>query len=110
MLSSYQVVLWKQECFEVLRPLQIELFRSLLEEVLENLPPDPLHGLMALSEFWQTFGFPADGPHEVQGRENAVTPTEYYQQENLTRLLARHYAWIKEERARLRKQGIINLT
>jgi len=32
MLSSYQVVLWKQECFEVLRPLQIEFFRSLLED------------------------------------------------------------------------------
>jgi hypothetical protein len=32
MLSSYQVVLWKQERFGVLRPLQIEFFRSLLDE------------------------------------------------------------------------------
>jgi hypothetical protein len=31
MLSSYQVVLWKQESFGVLRPLQIEFFRNLLE-------------------------------------------------------------------------------
>ncbi|MGC2487828.1 MAG: hypothetical protein WA412_04020, partial [Candidatus Sulfotelmatobacter sp.] len=31
MPSSYQVVLWKQESFVVLRPLQIEFFRSLLE-------------------------------------------------------------------------------
>jgi hypothetical protein len=30
MPSSYQVVLWKQESFVVLRPLQIESFRSLL--------------------------------------------------------------------------------
>ncbi len=30
MLSSYQVVLWKQESFGVLRPLQNEFFRSLL--------------------------------------------------------------------------------
>ncbi|MGA8493499.1 MAG: PhzF family phenazine biosynthesis protein, partial [Terriglobales bacterium] len=29
-LPSYQVVLWKQERFVVLRPLQIEFFRSLL--------------------------------------------------------------------------------
>jgi hypothetical protein len=28
---SYQVVLWKQESFVVLRPLQIEFFRNLLE-------------------------------------------------------------------------------
>jgi hypothetical protein len=30
MPSSYQVVLWKQESFAVLRPLQIEFFRNLL--------------------------------------------------------------------------------
>jgi hypothetical protein len=36
MLSSYQVVLWKQESFGVLRPLQIEFFRSLLGENTEN--------------------------------------------------------------------------
>jgi hypothetical protein len=32
MPSSYQVVLWKQESFVVLRPLQIEFFRNLLGE------------------------------------------------------------------------------
>jgi hypothetical protein len=31
MLSSYQVVLWKQESFGVLHPLQIEFFRNLLK-------------------------------------------------------------------------------
>jgi hypothetical protein len=31
MPSSYQVVLWKQESFVVLRPLQIEFFRNLLK-------------------------------------------------------------------------------
>ncbi|MGA9863655.1 MAG: hypothetical protein WBQ19_16200, partial [Terriglobales bacterium] len=30
MPSSYQVVLWKQESFVVLRPLHIEFFRNLL--------------------------------------------------------------------------------
>src|SRR5258708_21295272 len=30
--SSYQVLLWKQDRFVVLRPLQIEFFRSLLDE------------------------------------------------------------------------------
>jgi len=34
MPSSYQVVLWKQESFMVLRPLQIEFFRNLLESYL----------------------------------------------------------------------------
>jgi hypothetical protein len=36
MLSSYQVALWKQESFGVLRPLQIEFFRSLLERFCDQ--------------------------------------------------------------------------
>ena len=36
MSSSYQVVLWKQESFVVLRPLQIEFFRNLLGSVLDG--------------------------------------------------------------------------
>jgi len=34
MPSSYQVVLWKQDSLVVLRLLQIEFFRSLLEPVV----------------------------------------------------------------------------
>jgi hypothetical protein len=37
MPSSYQVVLWKQESFVVLRPLQIEFFRNLLERFAKGL-------------------------------------------------------------------------
>jgi hypothetical protein len=37
MPSSYQVVLWKQESFVVLRPLQIEFFRNLLKVKFEVL-------------------------------------------------------------------------
>jgi len=36
MPSSYQVVLWKQERFVVLRPLQIEFFRNLLGRILSK--------------------------------------------------------------------------
>ncbi len=71
----------------------------LLEELLANLPQDALYGLISLSEFWQSFGFPPDGPHEVQGRGNAISPSEYYQQPNLDRLLTRHLSWIQCEKA-----------
>jgi len=78
----------------------------LLEQVLENMPHDPLYGLMALTEFWQSFGFPSDGPHEVQGKGNTLTPSEYYKQENVHRLVARHYEWVEGEKAALRKQSV----
>jgi len=78
----------------------------LLEEVLVNMPKDALHGLMALTEFWQSFGFPSDSPHDVQGRGNTTSPSEYYQQDNLHRLVARHRAWIEDEKAALKKQRV----
>lgn len=78
----------------------------LLEGVLAELPKTPLYALIALTEFWQSVGFPADSPHEVQGRGNTVTPSEYYQQANLDRVVARHRAWIENEKAALQKQRV----
>jgi hypothetical protein len=73
----------------------------LLEELLDNIPKDALYGLMALTEFWQSFGFPLDSPHEVQGRGNKVAPSEYYQEHNLYQLLARHRIWAQKEKIAL---------
>jgi hypothetical protein len=73
----------------------------LLEDLLEQLPSDPLYGLIALTEFWQSFGFPPDSPHEVQGREGTLSPADYYSEENYRRLFFRHRAWIEEEKAAL---------
>ncbi len=77
----------------------------LLEDLLESLPDDALNGLVALSEFWQSFGFPSDSPHVVQGRGNNLTPFEYYQDENLLQLVASHRMWMQEEKDRLKKHG-----
>jgi hypothetical protein len=73
----------------------------LLEDLLENIPSDPLHGLIALTEFWQNFGFPPDSPHEVQGKGNTVNPADYYQESNYQRAVSRHKAWIEQEKAEL---------
>ena len=76
----------------------------LLEELLDHLPEDSTYALLALTEFWQNFGFPTDSPHEVQGRDNSISPSEYYQKENLQRLLNRHRTWIQEERATIKSR------
>lgn len=68
-----------------------------LELLLEDLPRDEVEGLSALSEFWLDYGFPADSPHEVQGRGNAIAPRDYYTEENFSRLLARHRSWMQDE-------------
>ena len=73
----------------------------LLEDLLDHIPSDPTEGLIALTEFWQSFGYPTDSPHEVQGRENTINPYDYYQEENYHRLVSRHKTWIEQEKARL---------
>ena len=75
----------------------------LLDEVLMNLPENPEDGLMALTEFWQEFGFPADSPHVVQGRGNAIGPSEYYTKWNLKESVNCHRAWMEKERVVLRQ-------
>lgn len=69
----------------------------LLKDQLWKIPRDPLYGLLALTEFWEKFGFPADSPHIVQGRGNAVAPNEYYSEDNFRRLLQQHATWMDSE-------------
>ena len=69
----------------------------LLKDELWKCPRNPLYGLLALTEFWEKFGYPEDGPHTVQGRGNTSTPNEYYSEENYRRLLKRHADWIETE-------------
>lgn len=73
----------------------------LLEDVLKNLPSDPLYALIELTDFWASFDYPEDSPHEVQGRGNNITPSAYYQPETLERLIRQHRTWIQEEKSKL---------
>ena len=73
-----------------------------VHRVLDRLPGDPVDALMELTSLWASLGFPADSPHVVQGRGNAITPAEYFTDENLRIILERHAAWVESEAASLR--------
>ena len=75
----------------------------LLEDVLADLPRDPLSGMLALTEFWQGFGYPSDSPHLVQGKGNTVSPADYYREDNYERVVACHRAWLSREKAELQE-------
>ena len=70
----------------------------ILEDLLDFIPSDPLYGLIALTEFWQNFGFPPDSPHEVQGKGSTLSPDDYYEENNFQRLVSRHKTWIEQEK------------
>lgn len=69
----------------------------LLEKQLEELPNDPLYGLLQLTEFWAALDFPDYSPHEVQGKGNGLSPSEYYSQENYAKAVEEHKRWIEQE-------------
>lgn len=77
------------------------LVLSELRENIESL--GATHGLIKLTEFWDRYGFPKDMPHVVQGRENAISPQQYYTIENFKKTLERHDVWIQTEVACLAK-------
>jgi len=74
----------------------------LLKEAMSCLPSDPLYGLLALTEFWERFDYPPDSPHVVQGRGNAISPSDYYSEWNYRTLVQKHVEWIGAETAALR--------
>lgn len=69
---------------------------------LPDIQNDYIQGLLDLGDIWAMFNFPDDSPHIFQGRNNSITPEEYYTQENYEKLLEIHQRWIKEEISYLR--------
>ena len=58
---------------------------------------DYIKGLIELGDIWAKFDFPLDSPHIFQGRENLITPEEYYTEENYKKLFDKHIEWMEEE-------------
>ena len=75
----------------------------LLEERVRTLPAEPLHGLLALGEFWDTFGYPEDGPYSVPRGSEVLLP-EDDSQDNYEAEVARNERWMEQE-ARLLRQA-----
>ncbi|EGO63606.1 DUF2247 family protein [Acetonema longum] len=73
----------------------------LTKQLLTKLPNDYLEGLIAITDFWDKFQFPDDSPHIVQGRNNEISPTEYYSQENYLKLIEAHKRWVDDEISKL---------
>lgn len=78
--------------------LQVRKWRVILvKETLETLPKNAFDGLIALSELWVTLEFPDGCPHIFQGRNNSISPEEYYTDNTLSSVLERHGSWINSE-------------
>lgn len=71
---------------------------------LPDIQNEYIQGLIELGDIWAMLDFPDDSPHVFQGRNNSITPNEYYSQENYTKLLEKHSEWLEKEIADLRNK------
>lgn len=70
---------------------------AIVYNVLKKKNTKFVEGLIELTELWDKLGFPSDMPHIVQGRNNSISPSEYYSQENYDRLYDINCDWLRTE-------------
>ncbi len=61
-----------------------------------------INGLMNLTDLWIGLGYPSDSPHIIQGKDNNMTPKEYYTIENYNLIYEKNVEWLKKELEYLR--------
>jgi hypothetical protein len=74
----------------------------LLEELLDDLPEDPIYALIEITEFWLSWDNPSDKPHIIQGLDSDLTPHQYYTLDNFKEILRSHRQWMTDEIRKLR--------
>lgn len=75
------------------RKLRAVIIRNCLKHKRENC----IDGLMELTELWLELGCPKDSPHTIQGKDNNISPIEYYTDDNYNFLYEKNIEWLKKE-------------
>lgn len=52
---------------------------------------------MGLTELWLELGYTSDSPHIIQGKNNSISPVEYYTDANYNYLYEKNKCWLKDE-------------
>ena len=75
------------------RKLRAAIVRNALNVKHDNC----IDGLMELTELWVGLGYPKDYPHIFQGKDNNITPLDYYTDENYNYLYEKNRRWLEKE-------------
>ena len=79
-----------------------KLKAAIVSNALKTKDPNCIDGLMELTDLWIELGYPSDSPHVIQGRENNMSPQDYYTEENYEKLYNKNISWLKTELEYLR--------
>ena len=68
-----------------------------VNKFLKDKNTNCIDGLMGLTELWLELGFTADSAHIIQGKDNSISPMEYYTDANYNYLYEKNKHWLKDE-------------
>lgn len=68
-----------------------------LETLLLDIDADSVYGLIKLSEFWSSWGWPADAPLSMTSGLGALTADEYHSSLNYKSVVNEHKWWVKDQ-------------
>lgn len=74
----------------------------LLESHIIDYEPDPVYGLLDLTEFWSQWGWPVDAPPSMK-RDDDVSAQTYHSDSHYQAVLDEHRVWIAREKRQLKK-------
>lgn len=99
-------VLWKlTEQEETQNDIENRKIRAVIvSKVLKTKNSNCINGLMDITDLWIGLGYPDDSPHIIQGKENCISPSEYYTMDNYNFLYAKNVEWLRRELEDLKKQ------
>lgn len=69
----------------------------ILSNNLKQKNSNCIDGLMELTDLWIELGCPNDSPHIFQGKDNQISPLEYYTDDNYNYLFEKNKKWLKNE-------------
>lgn len=92
-------VLWKlTEQEETQNDIENRKIRAVIvSKVLKTKNGNCINGLMDITDLWIELGYPNDSPHIIQGKENCITPSEYYTMDNYNFLYTKNVEWLRKE-------------
>ena len=74
----------------------------LLETHVIDHEPDPVYGLVDLTQFWSQWGWPDDAPPSMNKGDD-VSAENYHSDSHYQKVLEEHRVWIEQEKQQLKK-------
>ncbi|PHV12239.1 DUF2247 family protein [Chitinimonas sp. BJB300] len=77
----------------------------IIEDLMNRIDPDPLYGLIQLSEAWAAWGWPSDAPTSMRNGGGGISADQYGSSDAFLRIKEEVEKWLRTELTELKKDS-----